>query len=505
MIRFGRLPRPGSGGLVAGMMLLVLLASCSDNSSSSGARCGPALTEPPSEPAYADTVWPVEHRDGWRTHAAAAGLPADLNGQQLTVTATETPPTPTWGYVGTDGMIYVLGGAPFLLNVFTDLIQGAPPDAIPALIAESKVVSDKVTPYLARIAPATLHVDKLDLSGGTSVNYIGGVLVHSNGYLYAVARGVLFKIDPATFQVVLSTSLPLAPDSSGQPNENTAFNGMQATQNGDLILKGFASISTGDVPGILLRVNPVDLSFEAQLQSDTVAAARLTIATLNGREYLYVPGKTASLRFGLDAHAFVPDLNYTQQYLNSGDGSTAGSSDVFMGEGVVFANNTEPQATSAMHLFGETAAGSPLTNVPAFSSTDTSWNFFMVAGDPFKSGIVVVEDELHGQVSGFVACADGRTVEKLWENDSLAVSAGAAIAYDRGQLYVDDRQCDANGICQLFLVVLDLNTGEEIARAPVQGTKPSIGQIFIGPDNAVYFPATETGKDHGYLSRVSTS
>ena len=127
----------------------------------------------------------------------------------------------------------------------------------------------------------------------------------------------------------------------------------------------------------------------------------------------------------------------------------------------------------------------------------------MVAGDPFRLGIVVVEDQLNGQISGFVACADGKTVEKLWENDSLAVSAGAAIAYDRGQLYVDDRRCTANGSCQLFLVVLDLVTGLETARVAVKGAKPSIGQIFIGPDSAVYFPATDTGNLVGYVNRVT--
>ena len=365
------------------------------------------------------------------------------------------------------------------------------------------MTSDKVTPYLARIDPSTLRIDTLDLSGGTSVNYIGGVLVHANGYLYAVARGVLFKIDPAAFRIVSSMQLPLPEGSSGQPNENTAFNGMQATDDGDLILKGFASISSGDTPGILLRVDPDDLSIKVQQESDVIAAARMTVATVDGRQYLYLVGQTSSLRFTLAEDAFILDDDYTQQYLQPGDGSTTGSSDVFMGHGVVFASNTEPQATSAMQVFAETSTGSPLSSVPAFASSDASWNFFMMLGDPFKSGIVVVEDELHGQVSGFAACAGGATVEKIWENDSLHVSAGAAIAYDRGHLYVDHRPCDSAGICQLYLVVLDLNTGEEIARTRVQGTKPSIGQIFIGGENAVYFPATDVGTGRGYVNKVS--
>lgn len=494
--------RPACAASIIALLASVALAACSDRKVEAP-QCAVDIVEPPRAPAYADTVWPTEHRDEWRTHAAAAGLPADLRGRELKVTTVETPPTPTWGYVGTDGAIYVLGGAPFLLNMFTDLILGAPRDAIPALIAESKVISDKVTPYLARIEPSTMRIDTLDLGGGTSVNYIGGALVHANGYLYAVARGVLFKIDPTAFRIVASTQLPLPAGSSGQPNENTAFNGMQATDDGDLILKGFASISTGDTPGILLRVDPDDLSVKVQLETDVVAAARLTVASVGGRQYLYLPGQTSSLRFTLEENAFVLDDDFTQPYLQSGDGSTAGSSDVFMGHGVVFADNTEPQATTAMQLFAETATGSPLSSATAFTSTDASWNFFMVSGDPFKSGIVVVEDELNGQVSGFAACAGGGTVEKLWENDSLHVSAGAAIAYDRGQLYVDDRTCDADGTCQLYLVVLDINTGEEIARTRVQGTKPSIGQIFIGGENAVYFPATDTGTGRGYVNKVS--
>src|SRR5258705_396434 len=90
-------------------------------------------------------------------------------------------------------------------------------------------------------------------------------------------------------------------------------------------------------------------------------------------------------------------------------------------------------------------------------------------------------------------------------NHSLKVSAGVAIAYDRGQLYVDDRRCQPNGDCQLFLVVLDLQTGDEIARTPVKGVKPSIGQIFIGPDNAVYYPATDTGNAIGYVNRITVN
>jgi hypothetical protein len=56
--------------------------------------------------------------------------------------------------------------------------------------------------------------------------------------------------------------------------------------------------------------------------------------------------------------------------------------------------------------------------------------------------------------------------------------------------------------CKLFLVVR--HTGKMIARVPVSGVKPSIGQIFIGPD-AVYYPATDAGSVKGYLNRISAN
>ena len=55
--------------------------------------------------------------------------------------------------------------------------------------------------------------------------------------------------------------------------------------------------------------------------------------------------------------------------------------------------------------------------------------------------------------------------------------------------------------CRLFLVVLNLRTGRELARVAVAGAKPSIGQIFIGP-NAVYYVATDTNDPNGYVARV---
>ena len=127
----------------------------------------------------------------------------------------------------------------------------------------------------------------------------------------------------------------------------------------------------------------------------------------------------------------------------------------------------------------------------------------MLIGDPYRTGIAAVGDQATGRISGFLVCGGGTEARKLWQNDELHSSAGMAINYEAGQLYTDDRKCTKRH-CRLFLVVLDLRTGKELARVPVAGHKPSMSQIFIGRD-AIYYMATETGSRHGFITRVTAS
>jgi hypothetical protein len=79
------------------------------------------------------------------------------------------------------------------------------------------------------------------------------------------------------------------------------------------------------------------------------------------------------------------------------------------------------------------------------------------------------------------------------------------ISADQRRLYTDDRECSADGtVCTLYLVVADLMTGTEVARAQVAGSQPSIGRIFIGPD-AVYYIATQGEGGNGYVTKVTAT
>lgn len=491
--------------LLAAILAAGTAASAASPGASASANCKPSLFSPPASPGYANTTWPTEHRDAWRTHAAPTGLSRDVGRLRLHTAIATLPPVPNWGYVGAGDNVYVLGGAPYLLDTFTALMQGAPPSRVYALVALSKLYARSMTPYIARINTKTMRVSVLSLPKGTSANYTGGALVHANGYLYTVARSVLYKIDPSSFKIVASKLLPLAPDSSGAPNQQTAYNGIVATSSGDLILKGWASTGGGDLPpGILLRVNPADLTTKAESITADVSAARMAIVNEGGKEYLYLPNTTQSVRFLLGSSSFTVDTAWSATYLLPGTGDTTASSDIFVGAGVVFANNTDFTATAPMSVFAQgSAVGAPIQRSQAFTSNGADWNFFMMAADPFKSGMAAVLGQNSGHLSGFLTCAGGQSVKKVWENNSIKASAGIAINYKAGQLYTDDRTCKGKK-CKLYLVVLDLRTGRELARTAVAGTKPSMGQIFIGPD-AVYYVASDTRDAHGYVTRVTTS
>ena len=77
------------------------------------------------------------------------------------------PEEPVWGYAGTGGKLYVIGGSPYLLNMFTELMLGASTDRIPALTARSFLASTRVTPYVAQIDATTMRVRVLRLTGGS--------------------------------------------------------------------------------------------------------------------------------------------------------------------------------------------------------------------------------------------------------------------------------------------------------------------------------------------------
>src|SRR5262244_943593 len=83
----------GSAGVVATARPPGALAQAG-----SQAPCAPVLARPNPTPAYADTPWPTEHADVWRTHAAPTGLPSNLDRVRLVTESSQLGLEPAWGY-----------------------------------------------------------------------------------------------------------------------------------------------------------------------------------------------------------------------------------------------------------------------------------------------------------------------------------------------------------------------------------------------------------------------
>jgi hypothetical protein len=459
----------------------------------------------PQRAGYYETVWPSEHTDLWRSHAVSnVGLPADFDPAKLAVT-TANLNLPVWGYTRAKDQVFAIGGSPFMLNIFTRTIKNGGTTIEALNEANLKAATEESltsVPYLARINPLTMQVTQLDLTEGVTINYTGGLLMHENGFVYAVSRSFLYKVDPEKMQVVASVPLPLVGDSKEQ-NFWTAYNGLQVIASGELVIKGFYFVDSVSVNGWLLLVDPDTLQIDVQ-QSEPLSSARLTIQQApDGSATLYQVNATQSLRFKIADDGFLLDQAWTRGYRTEGDGTTQASSPLLFGKigQVVFANNTAPGVTTPISLFDQPVDGDDLPvqleAINAFDSDLPGFNFFMVAGDPFETQILVYYDPINNFLGAHTVMSDG-TLQRLWERDGVyKVSASPAIVPDRDLLYIDNYQNGSDS-----LVVLRLSTGDELATVPLSASLPTIGTIFLGMNEDVYILSSEAGGDNGLISRI---
>ncbi len=482
------------GAVLAGVV------GCSSGSSTSGSGGRDAAR------AYLyETTWPVPTADSWRTSSVASGgLPDDVQSGDLQAESVELGPAPIFG-VTYDDSVFVLGGAPHLLDLFTKAQGNDLRDMSPAALVRAYASykdSSSATPYVAKIDPATMKKEVLELPKGDTPNYPGSIVAHENGRLYAVATATLFEIDPASLEVTRSLELPR---NSVKP-ESTIYNTLQiSARDGNLLLK----TSTQQGLGLLVAVDVDSLQVRSQLET-ALSNARMTDVFQDGTEYVYLPGDTDTLRFTVTDDGFTLDTSWSKPYRSDDDGTTPGVAMTPTGDNdtVVFPNNNTVLVgvSAPLELFWQstTDPSSGVSSVNATSTDAAGGSFPPPPADPFDTSVVVAADAVNGRLAAWQIAADG-SLEQLWATDRYAVSAGAAIVSDQKRLYTDDRECDTEEPrCTLYLVVADLMTGRELARVQVAGSQPTIGRIFVGPD-AVYYIATQGEGGNGYVTKVTAN
>jgi outer membrane protein assembly factor BamB len=443
---------------------------------------------------YYKTVWPSEHADLIRSHAVlSGGLTKNFDKSRLKVAATQLY-LPTWGYTRGKDEIFVIGGSPQFMTIFTESIKDG--KSLSRLTAMIKSISDIFSPdisYVAKLNSKTLEKTVLALDRGNTVNYTGGLLMHANGYVYAVSRSVLYKIEPIKMAIVKSIDLPLI--GNRLTRYWTTYNGLQVLPNGEMVLKGFHLINNANLDGCLLLIDPETLQIDVK-QKVRVSSARLMIAD----DYLYHVNAEESLRFKITDRGFVLDKDFTAKYRSKNDPGTQASSPLLLPEinMVVFADNTAPNARTPLKLYAKSTKdkNSQMQSANAFTTATPSFNFFMIAGDPFINNIVIYYDPLNNRVSANKIFADG-SIKLLWEKVNIKASASPAISAADGHIYIDDYKNGKDNF-----IVLDLLTGKERGRVELSASLPTVGTIFIGENADVFILNSEAGKDNGFVSRI---
>ncbi len=124
-----------------------------------------------------------------------AGLPREAKSSEVAVDVIELP-FPTLLATRSKDEVFVLGGMPFFLNKYISKI-----DEKKGGFLQTEV------PYIAKINPSSGKKTVLELKRKNGINYLGGMLMHANGYVYAVARNHLYKINPDNMSIEISTNL----------------------------------------------------------------------------------------------------------------------------------------------------------------------------------------------------------------------------------------------------------------------------------------------------------
>lgn len=453
-----------------------------DPSTSSGEDGPTPATQPGHREGLYDSIWPADSANSNRSMTVVgAGLPRDVSPSSVAVLSVPMS-FPVFSYTRDADEVFVVGGLPLVLSSYVSQIDGLPPGLTP------------VDPHITRFNPLTGEQAKLPLDLGYGLPYIGGALVHANGYVYAVSQAHLYKIEPSTMEIEASVDLP-----AHAIPQLTNYNGLAVSSSGTLITKRFFNEQAS-----LVMVDPDSLEIVSTL-SHSGTSARLSIdRASDGQEYAYHLDRAHTFRFLVEPSALVPDASWVAPYdpygLGIGNNDEPTSPVVANGR-VFYTTNTTPLATYAMKMFWQsvdeeyTEASPSLVGDYMFEDeVSTSWSFFHVAVDDADTGTIVGIDQNNGTIGAWQVTPEGTMIGQ-WERD-LMVSARPSIVADRRMVYCNDLHDGRD-----HLVVLDLDTGDELYRVETAATRPTISSIIVGMNEDVYYGSNEPGQAQGLFHR----
>ncbi|MBL4710162.1 MAG: hypothetical protein JKY48_17160, partial [Flavobacteriales bacterium] len=386
------------------------------------------------QPGYRDgtypTTWPVDMANLNRSNTVVnVGLPEGFDPKSLRIKSVSMP-FPTFTYTRDSNQVFVLGGVPYILDMYDSAIKTGDPGH------PNPVYYNKSVPYLMKINPITLDTIRVNLNGGHGSNYVGGALVHENGLVYAVVKALLFKIDPSTMNILDSLHLPL-------PGlGNTVYNGLAVSSNGNIITKStIFGTAKGDNSFIL--VDPDSLKIKFKLKQET-ASPRLTLSNDSlGNEYVYHLNLNYTYRMKVINDSLALDSLWMAAYAPYGTiDNEEPTSPVIAYKKVHYTSNTVFSAENPMKIFWQDTDREyyndqdTLGGVFMFRDTiKDGYNFFHLSIDDVFTNIIIGSDQGNGKIAG-LRIDKSNQLHRLWEK-SYNISARPAIVADRKMVYLN--------------------------------------------------------------------
>ncbi len=340
--------------------------------------------------------------------------------------------------------------------------------------------------WVEKIDPITLEViaQSEQLAGGPL--WPGGLAAHANGSLYVVFGNHAHRLS-ADLQVIVSVELPrLRP-----------YNSFVILPSGHLATKDFSGALPGQPNGTpmepteLLILDPQDLRIVARLELAEPSIARLSA---DGND-IYVVGDYSLIRVFWRNETLIVDTTFNARYRTL-EGQTFGWDAVITDEDAWFLDNGEGTQLFMGSFRGVGISSAPLHLVRVNKKT-AQVTLTEICGLPdgiianppvvdTQRQIVVGFDSGNGVISGFDYDED--SVTPRWSRQQNHASHMLS-SPEAGQIVTADHRPDLG--CEQ-VVILDITTGDEVAR--VSTTSPIQSAVFpaIGPKGDIYWCSMST-------------
>ena len=240
------------------------------------------------------------------------------------------------------------------------------------------------------------------------------------------------KLDPATGDILVQTTLPTGASAPG----DTAYNGYDAFPDGTIIAKtvnrekgcteqGFSAFldcphPSQVPPSVMVAINPKTLKVIAQITLPQMIGGRITTTVYHGKDEIYLPGTSKLYRYTYHNGSFALDSSWGPvPYLKSGQ--TAGSAMAVLGNYVVTMTNGQPTSTPMSVVAVSQADAKQIANLEPFASSGAKNSLIpsMVSVDP-QNNRVYVMDAGAGKLAG-VNLQNGK-LSVAWTQDQTTLS-----------------------------------------------------------------------------------